>query len=114
MARYTYVVMTNAVEGQDDELNTWYDNQHIHDVLKVAGFKSAQRLKLAHAVTKPPVKHQYLALYEIETDDLNKTLAAFDAHVAAGGVPMSGALDTKGVYAVYFEETGDRVLAKNA
>jgi hypothetical protein len=75
MAKYTFVVLTNAVDGKDDTFNEWYTNTHLGDVLAVPGFVSAQRFKLADAQrAKPPHPFRYLALYEIETNDLQKTL----------------------------------------
>jgi hypothetical protein len=32
MERYTFLVLTNAVEGTDDEFNDWYNNQHLKDL----------------------------------------------------------------------------------
>ena len=43
MAKYTFVVLTNAVEGKDDAFDEWYTNTHLGDVLAVPGFVSAQR-----------------------------------------------------------------------
>ena len=48
---------------------------HLGDVLAVPGFVSAQRFRLTDVQrTKPPHPFRYLALYEIETNDLQKTL----------------------------------------
>jgi hypothetical protein len=75
MAKYTFVVLTNSVDAKDDTFNEWYTNTHLGDVLAVPGFVSAQRFKLADAQrAKPPHPFRYLALYEIETNDLQKTL----------------------------------------
>jgi len=75
MAKYTFVVLTNAVEGKDDAFDEWYTNTHLGDVLAVPGFVSAQRFKLADTQrARPPHPFRYLALYEIETNDLQKTL----------------------------------------
>jgi hypothetical protein len=35
MAKYTFVVLTNAVEGKDDAFDEWYTNTHLGDVLAV-------------------------------------------------------------------------------
>jgi hypothetical protein len=37
MAKYTFVVLTNAVEGKDDAFDDWYTNTHLGDVLAVPG-----------------------------------------------------------------------------
>ena len=46
MPKYTFMVLTNPVEGQEDIYNDWYNNRHLADVLKVPVFVSAQRFKL--------------------------------------------------------------------
>ncbi|AHH17580.1 hypothetical protein NONO_c27880 [Nocardia nova SH22a] len=72
MTKFHYVVLTNPVTGREDEFNDWYSNTHVHDVLRVPGFVAAQRFELAGAAQRaePPYPWSYLALYEIETDDL--------------------------------------------
>lgn len=78
MAQYKLVVLTNAVEGHDADFNAWYDDPHLGDVLKVAGFTSAQRFVLGDAqLTDAPLTHKYLAIYDFETDDLDATLKTF-------------------------------------
>ena len=49
MTKYTFVVMTNASEGKEEEFNRWYNQHHIPDVLNVPGFVSGQRFRLAEA-----------------------------------------------------------------
>jgi hypothetical protein len=65
------VVLTNSTDGDDDVFNDWYTNRHIPDILKLKGFKAAQRFELAgtnDAEEQPPYK--YLAIYEVGADDL--------------------------------------------
>lgn len=45
MATALLVVLTEPVEGREDEYNIWYSNNHFDDVLKAAGFGAAQRFK---------------------------------------------------------------------
>ena len=73
MENWLLLVETNCKdETRDSEFNTWYDTIHIPDVLSSPGHKSAARY-----VIKDPVKGKgkYLAIYEIETDDIKKTMA---------------------------------------
>ncbi len=69
MAKHMLVVLTNAAEGKDEEFNRWYNDVHLGDVLAVDGFVGAQRFALDALGGDPP--HRYLALYEIETDDID-------------------------------------------
>lgn len=68
---YKLVVLTNAVEGKDAEFNDWYSRIHLPDVLGVPGIVRAERFELAGVQRTPqPLPYRYLAIYEIETDDL--------------------------------------------
>src|SRR5712692_5831572 len=72
MAKYTFVVMTNPTAGKEAEFNEWYNKHHIPDVLNVPGFVCGQRFRLADTQMggENSNVYKYLALYEIETDDL--------------------------------------------
>ena len=71
MAKYHLIVMTNPVEGKEQEFNDWYDNQHIRDVLAVPGIVSAQRLKAADSqLGNRSSPYRYLAVYEVEVENL--------------------------------------------
>jgi hypothetical protein len=102
MAKYTFMVLTNPVEGQEDTNNDWYTNRHLADVLNVPGFVSAQRFKLADAQrggsTQP---WRYLALYQIETDDLTKTLATLSERSGTEAMVLSDALAPERMAFVY-------------
>ncbi|MCH9675347.1 MAG: hypothetical protein K0U93_28170 [Gammaproteobacteria bacterium] len=110
MAKHTLVVMTNAQDGKDDEFNEWYTNVHLTEVLGVDGFVAAQRFKLADAKFGGASKYNYLALYEIETDDLQGSLDALKK--AAPKMQMSEAMaDGAGAWA--FSPITDRVAGKD-
>jgi hypothetical protein len=113
MAKYTFVVMTNSTAGKDAEFNEWYNKQHIPDVLNVPGFVCAQRFKLADAqMSRDTGKHKYLALYEIETDDLPGVLKEMRARGGTDDMIMSDAIDIKDVGAFIFTPVAEKVTAK--
>ena len=58
--------------SREKEVDEWFQNIHIPDVLETPGFVSAKRY-----VMKEPRngRGKYVAIYEIETDDIEKTLA---------------------------------------
>jgi hypothetical protein len=102
MPKYTFMVLTNPVEGQDDTYNDWYTNRHLADVLNVPGFVSAQRFKLADAQRgNPPHPWRYLALYQIETDDLKKTLATLSERSGTEAMVISDAVAPERMGFVY-------------
>jgi len=93
MEKHMFVVFTNAVEGQENIYNEWYTDVHLKDVLQVPGIVAAQRFKLSDVQRDaPPFPWQYLALYEIETDDLNRTLAALRERAGTSAMVISNAV----------------------
>jgi hypothetical protein len=38
-----YLVFSNPVEGRDRDLNDWYDQVHLPEVLATPGMRTAQR-----------------------------------------------------------------------
>lgn len=69
---------------RDREYNTWYDEVHLPELVALDGFVSARRLRPVDG-TGP-----YVALYEIEGDDLQAVLDNMIAN--AGKLTMSDAL----------------------
>lgn len=68
MAKYIQVVGTNCTDpAREKEFNEWYDKTHLPDVLETPGFVRATRYE--HNSPKEG-DAKYLAVYEIETDDL--------------------------------------------
>jgi hypothetical protein len=99
MAKYKFLVLTNPVEGKDKDYNDWYTNQHIPDVVSVPGIVAAQRFKLAdfQMPNSSPSPWKYLAIYEIESDDLKATFDGMQARVGTDQMVMTDALDLNGV-----------------
>ena len=94
MSTQYFMVLSDPVEGQEAAYNDWYDNRHLADVLAVDGFVSAQRFRLSRQ--KPPEgtpASSYLAIYEMETDDVDATLAALMARLGTDVMPVSPAID---------------------
>jgi hypothetical protein len=93
MQNHVFVVFTNAVEGRENIYNKWYTDVHLKDVLKVPGIVAAQRFRLSDVQRDaPPFPWRYLALYEIETDDLNRTLAALRERAGTSAMVISDAV----------------------
>ena len=109
MPRYKLVVMTHAMEGREEEYNEWYQNVHLHDVVALEGFKSAQRFRLNRSLLADGSAPQpYLAIYDVETDDIDRAIDGMLARAADGRMVISTALaDDK--FAVVYEEFGPAV-----
>jgi hypothetical protein len=106
--RYHFVVLTNATDGQDQAYNDWYNEVHLPDVLSVPGFVAAQRFKLSQEGPPQDFTHGYLAIYEVETDDLEGAHRALQAASGTDAMVISPALDRDSAVAVYFEAITDR------
>jgi len=61
-----------ADPSREEEFNDWHNNVHLPDVLKTPGFMAARRYI---AKEYRDGRGKYLAIYEIETDDIDKTMA---------------------------------------
>ena len=94
MAKYVMVVPSSAKPGRDDDYNTWYDGRHIHDICAVPGVISGRRFD-ADPASPNPVPGRYLAIYEIETDDITSVLVGMGERGASGEMPLSDALDVE-------------------
>ena len=101
MARYRLVALSNSVEGRDEEFNHWYDTQHLPDVMSVPGFVSAERLT---CLGNGP--HRYMAIYEIETDDIGAVLAEFGKRPGTDLMPLSDALDVSTAQIGFWQPLG--------
>jgi hypothetical protein len=94
MARGIMVVESAAVEGQEDQYNSWYSGIHIPQILEIPGFQSAQRYRVSAAgpAAPEPSKPKYLAIYALEADDLAEPVAALRSRSADGQMERSDAL----------------------
>jgi hypothetical protein len=115
MAKYTFVVLTNPTPGKESEYNRWYNEQHIPDVLQARGFVCAQRFRLADTQMGGDTNksHKYLALYEIETDDLKGALDDLASRRDTPDMVLSDAIDLKGASASIFTPVAEKVMAKD-
>ena len=80
MSNHYLFHFANAVPGQEQEFNKWYDDTHLGDVLAVPGMVAATRYELQPIERSgPPAPAGYLAVYEFEGDP-GEVLAALSAH----------------------------------
>jgi hypothetical protein len=107
MTRHIFVVQTNPAEGREGEYDDWHANVHVPEALAVAGFRSAQRFRIAPALRPGAASYPYgyLTIYEMEGDPV----AALQALAAAvPGMQMSSAMaDDRQLHV--FEALGDRI-----
>ena len=105
MRKFKLVVLSNPTDGQDKEYNDWYTNTHLGEILQIPGFKGAKRYKVAARSTplNPPPKQSYLALYEMETDDPEATLAELRRRSSAGMLKSTNSMDRTVTSSILYE-----------
>lgn len=113
MARQLLVVWTNPTSKEEEEkYNHWYNETHLPDVLKVPGYVAATRyvytgVAALEGMDDPP--HRYLALYEVEAEDLAAAAKALEAGVTSGDISLTETLDMSSFSAHFFRAVTDRV-----
>lgn len=102
--QYLLQVVSRALPGRDEEYNEWYDNTHIADVLGVPGFNACQRYVRADPGREGQA--EYVAIYEVETDDPAALLGALYAAVA--DMEMTDAIDPSSARFEFLSPRGER------
>lgn len=100
MAEYKLVVMTSAAEGREDEFNDWYDNEHLSDICALPGFSGATRYELEPGQDNP-MGHKYLAIYDMETDDVEAAMQGMIAEATSGRMHISASMAMPTVTLLY-------------
>lgn len=108
MPRYTMLVLSRPVAGQEDAYNDWYQHTHLQQIVSLPGFVSAQRFKL-RVNMRGDGAYPYAAIYEIETEDVDQAYAALEKAAGEGSLIMAPAFDTSTVYASIYEPLGEPV-----
>jgi hypothetical protein len=115
IVRKIQLVYSNPVPGMEDEFNEWYSSRHVHEILRVPGYLSAQRFRVTrHPIggsgDSGPEPFKYLALYEVEGDP-EEILARFEEARIAGRITSSPALDP--VFSGnFYEAVGEKVVQR--
>jgi hypothetical protein len=114
MPRALMLAFTEPADPADDEAyNTWYDTQHLHDVVKLPGVLTATRYKVVQGAGVAPPQ-RYLAIYELEADTedgLAKVSAELGAAVSEGRVDVHVSINRATVGTAFALPIGDRLEA---
>lgn len=89
MAHDIYAVLTQPKPGQEDHYHQWYSGQHLPDLLKIPGIKSAQRYSLEQHFPSNNSCGLFLALYEF-----GNTPLAIEGILARRGTSLLRSSDT--------------------
>jgi hypothetical protein len=83
-----------AVDGRRDELNEWFEKQHVPDLLKIPGFVSARRVAVRPLAAREGIPvWDFMAIYEIDAEDIQAVIKESGIRMASGVIKMSDALD---------------------
>ena len=94
MPTYRFVALAVPHPGREAEFEDWYDNRHIPDCLKLDGFVAAQRFRIAGAPAGAEVPAwQAMTIYEIESDDIEATMAQIARLARTEAMPISDSFD---------------------
>ena len=82
MAKWLLMVESHCSDpARQEEYHDWYDKIHVKDILKTTGFNKATRYELQQVTKSTGAKDQFLAIYEIEADDLDSVMAKHSANM---------------------------------
>ena len=77
MEKWVLVVHSNCSDpAREDEFNDWYNNIHLPDLMENTDFVRASRF--VNPDSSAWESGKYLAIYEIETEDISQTSAAME------------------------------------
>ncbi len=113
MPHFKMIALTRPIESKEDEFNDWYQNYHLPEICAMPGVIGAQRYKQAAALQGGDERN-YLAVYDIETENLGAVLGAIGKASAQGKMTGTDAADRAGAYTVVFVEQGERVTHDEA
>lgn len=101
--KYTFAALVNARDGVDEEFEKWHTDEHLPQLLDIAGFSSAKRMRLVPGTNGEDTVYQYLVLLDYEGDDPMSALGKMGAAVTSGEIKISDALGAP-VWSSLYEE----------
>ena len=108
MPKGVLFVMTEPLEGKDDEFNEWYDTVHIPELLKVPGVAAAQRFVAVPWTKGELPDRQYLTVYEFDTD-VDEVKEAIKRARPGDAAKIPPVIDTSASIVYAFQAIRDRV-----
>lgn len=99
MARYQFIVLSQAKPGREQEFIDWYSEQHLVDVARQPSVVSARLFATDYqkVYTIDAPKWCLLTIYEIESDDPAATVEDIRSKSGSAEMPELDALDKTGM-----------------
>jgi hypothetical protein len=104
---FIFTVYSEALEGRDEEYESWYTGTHFGEVLEIPGFVAAQLHRVA---SNGPPSATYLAVYELEGDP-GAALAELDKRMKSGALAPPAAGDVKSLKTGLYKRASGRATA---
>ena len=108
MGTYRVAIFLSPKPGREAEFHEWYEQTHLGDVLRTAGFTAAQRFGVG-AEFGAPTPGSHLAFYETEGDSAAEVLERLAA--TRDERPMIDAIDASNAAIWVLEPLGERHVA---
>jgi len=94
MKTYRFLALSIPKPGCEQEVEHWYDHQHIPDCLRLEGFIAAQRFRIDEQPVGTAVPGwKIMVIYEISTDDIAATMAQIARVARTPAMPMCEGMD---------------------
>jgi len=106
MRKYKLVIFSKPIKGREQEYNDWYQNVHLHDVVAIEAFKSAQRLGLYQVLSVGTEHLPYMAIYEVETDNIDQAIDELKSRAQKGQMKISDSMSAQHTIGAVYEELG--------
>jgi hypothetical protein len=97
MAKAIFLAWSDPVdEASEAEFSSWYEGTHIPQVrAAIPAISAVHRYQVADVPAAPGAPaHRYLAVYELDTDDVAGAMAALGAAVEGGRLDPTQTMDT--------------------
>jgi epsilon-lactone hydrolase len=109
MARYQFIVLSQAKPGREEEFVSWYRDQHLVDVSKQPGVVSARlyRTDYQKVYTIDAPRWCLLTIYELESEDPAATVEEIRSKSGLPEMPETDALDKTGMIIVVGHQIGE-------
>ena len=83
-----YVETRPSAPEREADYHRWYDEVHLAEVVAIPGFVAARRYVPVREDGGP-----FVAIYDVEADDLGDVMRALRRVIAEGGFEMSDAIE---------------------
>ena len=104
---YFFLSFVNGQRGFEAEYDRWYLDHHLHEILAAPDFVAAQRFTLERALREDLVPaYRFLAIYELATDDLARSIAALESYLLSGATTPTQYKDPSRRLQVFMQAAG--------